>query len=56
MKECLVEPENAVPFMAQLLLSVPPEVKNISSGSAPMHRAIVSLEFFSAFFAVLANE
>lgn len=39
------------PFIAQLSLSVPPEVKKISSGKAPIQFAIVSLAFDNAFFA-----
>ena len=43
-------------LITQLSLSVPPEVKYISSGEAPMHVAMVSLADFRAFFADLANE
>ena len=43
-------------LMTQLSLSVPPEVKNISSGSALMHRAITLLASAKAFFALLEKE
>jgi len=42
---------SAVPRMAQLSASVPPLVKKISSGVAPMHAAMVARASSRAFFA-----
>lgn len=41
--------DRAVPLMAQLSLSVPPDVKKISSGCAPMHAAMDSRASAMAF-------
>ena len=46
-------PESPTPFIAQLSLSVPPEVKKISSGEAPIHSAIISRDSFIAFLGIL---
>ena len=43
-------------LIAQLSLSVPPEVKYISSGSAPIHSAIVLRALFIARLAFTPNE
>ena len=42
-------PQPPIPCMTVLLASVAPEVKNISSGSAPSVSAIVSLDLSTAF-------
>lgn len=46
----LLSSANAQPFIAQLSLSVPPEVKKISLGLALIHFAISSLAFLIAAF------
>lgn len=43
-------PGSTTPFIAQLSLSVPPEVKKISSGRAPIQSAITALASARAFF------
>ena len=48
----LLSSANAQPFIAQLSLSVPPEVKKISLGLALIHFAISSLAFLIAAFAL----
>ena len=49
------EAAKETPFIAQLSLSVPPEVKYISSGAALMHSAIVLLASKSAFLGIREN-
>ena len=48
--------EVAMPFIAQLSLSVPPEVKKISFGSALIHLAILFRASEMAFLGVLESE
>lgn len=52
----LLSSANAQPFIAQLSLSVPPEVKKISLGLALIHFAISSLAFLIAAFALREKE
>ena len=47
---------NATPLKAQLSLSLPHDVKKISSGFAPKQAAIVSLEASRAFLLFLPKE
>ena len=56
MLEVKTFPNIILPLITQLLLSVPPDVKKISSGNAPIQFAIVSRAFCNADFAGRLNE